>query len=61
MGALTAGEAVAGVTVMPLGALAVSVTLPLNPLIGESVRVPVPEPEGEIEISAFCVMSEKSD
>ena len=58
--ALSVGAAAAGVTVMPAGALAVSVTMPLNPLIGDSDSVLKPAPEGEICTSAFCVVSEKS-
>ena len=60
-GALTASEDAAGVTVMPAGGLAVMVTLPLNPLMGESARMLVREPLGEIESAAFCVVREKSD
>jgi hypothetical protein len=60
-GALRVREAVAGVAVMAAGALAVSVTVPLKPLIGASARGLVPDPEGEIGISAFWVVREKSD
>ena len=49
------------VTVMEAGALAVSVTVPLNPLMGESARVLVPDPEGEIWTSEFRALREKSD
>ena len=58
--ALTAGAAVAGVTVIPEGALAASVTVPLNPFTGVSTTVLVPDLAGAIGTSAFCVVSEKS-
>ena len=60
-GALRVRDAVAGVAVMAVGALEVSVTVPLKPLMGESARVLTPVPEGEICTSGFCVVSEKSD
>lgn len=60
-GALSVRLVAAGVTVIPAGALDESVTLPLKPLIGVKASVPIPDPEGEIESSAFCVVSEKSD
>ena len=47
-GALRVREGVAGTAVMPAGALAARVTVPVNPLTGTSVRVLVPDPEGEI-------------
>jgi len=43
------------------GALAVSVTVPLKPLMAESARELTPDPEGEICTSALCVVREKSD
>ena len=46
---------------MAAGALAVSVTVPLKPLMGESARELTPDPEGEICTSALCVVREKSD
>ena len=52
-GDVRASDAAAGVTVIPAGVLDAIVTLPLKPFSGTNARVATPEPEGEIDSSAF--------
>jgi len=59
-GALSARLGAPPITLMPAGTPEESVTVPLKPLIGAKASVLMPVPLGEIWISAFCVVREKS-